>query len=70
MEEDFNFNVLLLDKNIEIEFEGTPDNIIKTEDYKEFRQKALQYITEQQFNTILLNAILDVNESGEAVFGF
>ena len=30
---------------------------MKTKDYKEFKQKALQYLTEQQFNKVLINAL-------------
>ena len=57
----FNFNVILIDKKMyDIEFEGVSssvEGVMKTKDYKEFRQKALQYITQSEFDTILNNAM-------------
>ena len=55
------YNVLLLDGAMyDIEFDGVtsdPDNVEDTDDFREFKEKALKLISEDQFREILINCL-------------
>lgn len=55
------YNVLLLDGAMyDIEFDGVtsdPDNVEDTDDFREFKEKALKLISENEFREILINCL-------------
>lgn len=64
-----NYNVLLLDGAMyDIEFDGVtsdPDNVEDTDDFREFKEKALKLVSDDQFREILINCLY----SGQGYIG-